>query len=98
MAVTHGGANSVHEALACGVPLLVSPICNDQHDNAALVVASGVGRLVDLARATRPAVVTALRALLAADAPERAAVDAVSRSYRAAGGAARIAELVLGAT
>ena len=31
VAVTHGGANSVHEALACGVPLLVSPICNDQH-------------------------------------------------------------------
>lgn len=98
VAVTHGGANSVHEALGHGVPLLVSPLCNDQHHNAALVAAKGAGRVVDLAGAERSAVVTTLRALLAADAPERAAAAAIARSYRAAGGASRIAELVLEAT
>jgi UDP:flavonoid glycosyltransferase YjiC (YdhE family) len=97
VAITHGGANSVHEALAHGVPLLVSPICNDQPHNAALVARAGAGRAVDLARATASEVTTCLRALLAVDAPERRAARAIARSYAGAGGAGRIADLVLGA-
>ena len=96
VAITHGGANSVHEALAQAVPLLVSPLCNDQHHNAALVAARGAGRIVDLASAKVEVVAASLRALLEEDAPERAAASAIARSYRAAGGAARIADLVLG--
>jgi len=42
--VTHGGANSVMEACAHGVPMLVAPLCNDQPHNAAYVVRAGIGR------------------------------------------------------
>lgn len=97
VAITHGGANSVHEGLAHGVPLLVSPICNDQHHDAALVEAAGAGRTLDLAKASPEELVLALRALLAEAAPERAAARAIASSYASAGGAARIAEIVLGA-
>ena len=95
VAITHGGANSVHEGLAHGVPLLVSPICNDQHHNAALVAAAGAGRTVDLARAAPDHVASCLRALLSDAAPERARARAIARSYEGAGGAARIADVVL---
>jgi UDP:flavonoid glycosyltransferase YjiC (YdhE family) len=96
VAITHGGANSVHEALAHGVPLLVSPICNDQHHNAALVAASGAGRIVDLAHAAPDRVASSLRALLASAAPERQRARSIATSYGSAGGAARIADVVLG--
>ncbi len=96
VAITHGGANSVHEGLAHAVPLLVSPICNDQHHNAALVVAAGAGRAVDLARASSEHVASCLRDLLAADAPERRVARTIAHSYASAGGAARIADVVLG--
>ena len=64
-ASTRGGANSVHEALAHAVPLLVSPICNDQHHNAALVARACAGRSIDLGRSSPDHVASCLRALLA---------------------------------
>lgn len=94
LAITHGGANSVHEGLAYGVPLLVSPICNDQHHNGALVAASGAGRVVDLAHAEASTVAAALSALLAPSAPEGARARELARSYRTAGGASRIADTI----
>lgn len=42
--ITHGGANSVMEALAFGVPLLLSPLCNDQFHQLHFVERAGVGR------------------------------------------------------
>ena len=98
VAITHGGANSVHEGLAHGVPLLVSPICNDQHHDAALVAAAGAGRVVDLAHASPGHVASCLRALLDEDAPERQVARSIARSYAGAGGAGRIADVVLGVT
>jgi zeaxanthin glucosyltransferase len=50
--ITHGGANSVMEALRFGVPLLVSPVCNDQFHQAHYVSRSGTGISMDLHRAT----------------------------------------------
>jgi len=41
--VTHGGNNSVNEALAAGVPMLALPVGGEQRDNAARVVYLGVG-------------------------------------------------------
>jgi MGT family glycosyltransferase len=93
--VTHGGANSVHEALAFGVPLVVSPICNDQHHNAALVARACCGRIVDLALASATTLAETLREVAAGDAPERASAAAIARSYAAAGGAGRIADVVI---
>ncbi len=96
VAITHGGANSVHEGLAHAVPLLVSPICNDQHHNAAIVARAGAGRSLDLARSSPEHVASSLRALLAEEAPERMVARAIARSYGGAGGAGRIADVVLG--
>lgn len=44
--VTHGGANSVNEAFAAGVPMLVSPVGGEQMYNARRVCALGAGRVV----------------------------------------------------
>jgi UDP:flavonoid glycosyltransferase YjiC (YdhE family) len=62
--ITHGGANSVMEALAHGVPVLVSPICNDQFHQAELVRRAGLGRVLDLHTATAAQCRAAVEALL----------------------------------
>lgn len=93
--VTHGGANSVMEALAHGVPLLVSPICNDQPHNARFVAEAGAGAACDLAVADVDEVRGALSRLVA-DGPERAVAARIAASYRAAGGARAVADAVLG--
>ncbi len=89
--VSHGGANSVMEALAHGVPLLVSPICNDQPHNARFVAAAGAGLVCDLATASAEQVRAQLTSLCS-DGPTRAAARRIARSYRAAGGAPRAAD------
>ncbi len=93
--LTHGGANSLHEALSNGVPLLVSPLCNDQHHDATLVAARGCGIAMDVAGAGPCAVAEALRRLLRADGAERRAAKSIAASYASAGGAERIADVVL---
>ncbi len=93
--ITHGGANSVMEALAYGVPLMVSPICNDQPHNARFVEQAGAGSTCDLAVAD-PAEVRASLRTLCADGPQRAVAGHIARSYRVAGGAPVVADAVLG--
>ena len=46
--ITHGGANSVAESLHANVPMLISPMCNDQEHQAYFVERAGVGRTIDL--------------------------------------------------
>jgi len=62
--ITHGGANSVMEALAHDVPLLVSPICNDQFHQAQLLQRHERGQVIDLHTASVTEVRTALEHLL----------------------------------
>jgi len=85
--ITHGGANSVMEAIACGVPLLVAPLCNDQFHEVAFVERAGIGRALD------PSAVWPAIAALVADGPERARMAQVSASYQR-DGAAETARLV----
>ncbi|MEV5571930.1 glycosyltransferase [Spirillospora sp. NPDC052269] len=89
--VTHGGHNTVSEALAHGLPLVVCPIRDDQPIIAGQVVAAGAGTRLRFGR-VRPA---DLRAALAAvlDTPSfRAAAERVRDSFAAAGGAATAAD------
>jgi zeaxanthin glucosyltransferase len=92
--ITHGGANSVMEALSCGVPLLVTPICNDQPHNAHFVEQSGAGLRLDLAAASVDECRAALRALLAPGAHREAAAR-IATSYAARDGAVLAAERAL---
>jgi zeaxanthin glucosyltransferase len=93
--ITHGGANSVMEAMAAGVPLLVTPICNDQPHNAAFVAASGAGIALDLSVASPEACRAAVRALLATG-PHREAAARVAASYAERDGSAIAADRILG--
>lgn len=45
LAISHGGNNTVTEAVTFGVPLLIGPMSSDQFDNAADVEDAGVGRV-----------------------------------------------------
>jgi zeaxanthin glucosyltransferase len=47
VAVTHGGNNSVTEALAAGVPMVVLPFSTDQFAGAAAIERAGVGTALD---------------------------------------------------
>jgi zeaxanthin glucosyltransferase len=91
--VTHGGANSVMESLWAGVPLLVSPVCNDQPMQAAMVARRHAGIRLDLATARVPEIRQALAALLG-DPSYRAALAPITASYRAADGARQAAGMV----
>ncbi|QIG38747.1 glycosyltransferase family 1 protein [Microbacterium sp. 4R-513] len=61
VAVTHGGNNSVTEAVGQGVPLLVLPFSTDQFAAAAAIERCGVGRALDPNAAGVTELVEALR-------------------------------------
>ena len=92
--ITHGGANSVMEALHFGVPLLISPVCNDQFHQAHFLARSGAGLVLDLRTAAVGELQTAIQRLLV-DADIRAAVKRIATSYQT-DGAARAADLIEG--
>ncbi|MRX43101.1 nucleotide disphospho-sugar-binding domain-containing protein [Agromyces kandeliae] len=83
-AVTHGGNNSVTEAIGSGVPLVVLPFSTDQFAGAAAVEAAGFGVVLDPNTATAQELADALRRVMDPPADARGRLDAV-----AAGQAAR---------
>ena len=91
--VTHGGLNTVTEALGHGVPLVVAPIRHDQPLNAGHVVAAGAGVRVSFARAEPDRLAAALGTVLH-DGRYRTAARRVAASFAAAGGVPAAAALV----
>jgi len=91
--ITHGGANSVMEAIRFSVPLLISPVCNDQFHQAHYVGKSGTGITLDLHRATVRECRDALVKLLE-DPKYRDRMRRISASYQCDGAlvAARLME------
>jgi zeaxanthin glucosyltransferase len=97
--VSHGGLNTVTEALAHAVPLVVAPISADQPINADRVARVGAGRRVRFERSTPQELRQALLAVLD-DPGHRAAAGRIRDSFTAAGGApaaARHLEALAGA-
>jgi MGT family glycosyltransferase len=93
--VTHGGANSVTEGLARGIPLLVVPLGLEQGLQRHLVERSGAGLGLAPGEVTAAACRAALAELLRDDGPCRARAREIGRSLAAADGARRAAELIL---
>lgn len=62
--VTHGGFNSIREAVRAGTPVLVTPLFGDQPTNADRCAEHGFGQVLDVAGITADAVATAVRTAL----------------------------------
>ena len=84
--VTHGGHNTVCEALAHGLPLVVAPIRDDQPIIAGQVVASGAGVRVKFGRVSAEGLRAAIHLVLT-EPDHRAAAAHVQASFAEAGGA-----------
>ncbi|MFD9218958.1 glycosyltransferase [Streptomyces sp. NPDC060064] len=89
--VCHGGHNTVCEALAHGLPLVVAPIRDDQPIVAQQVAAAGAGIRVRFGRARADELHAALDAALD-DPAHRRAARRIQASFAAAGGASASAD------
>lgn len=92
LVISHGGMNTVLDALAAGVPLALLPLAMEQGAIAQRVVRAGAGRQLTGRRS-----VAALRRLMAgvlADPAQRLRAAELGAGLRAGGGAERAAELV----
>ncbi|MFF8679302.1 macrolide family glycosyltransferase [Streptomyces sp. NPDC015237] len=89
--ITHGGMNSVNEAMFAGVPLLVVPQGADQPMVARRVVELGAGLSIRTENVTEDSVRAVARRLLA-DSRYRAAASGLRETQRAAGGYRRAAD------
>ncbi len=91
--VTHGGLNTVLDALGAGIPVLALPIAFDQRGVAARIVHHGVGEAVRYDRASVSILRDKLARLLDSDA-YRAPIAPIRREIETAGGLGLAADLV----
>ncbi|SAI34479.1 Oleandomycin glycosyltransferase [Bordetella ansorpii] len=92
--INHGGANSVMESLACGVPMLLSPLCNDQFHSAHFVERAGAGCSLDLREASVAQIADAIGALLQRPGAFHDNAARIAASYAGQDGSARAAQLI----
>ncbi|MBO0730731.1 MAG: hypothetical protein J2P57_15850, partial [Acidimicrobiaceae bacterium] len=88
--VCHGGHNTVCEALAQGLPLVLAPIRDDQPIVAEQVVRAGAGLRVRFARVRAPELAEAVERVLTVPSFREGATR-IAASFAAAGGAAAAA-------
>jgi MGT family glycosyltransferase len=93
--VSHGGHNTVCEALAHGLPLVLAPIRDDQPIVAEQVVQAGAGRRVRYGR-VRPAELREAVHAAVSDPELRRGAEIVRESFARAGGAPDAAAAVEG--
>lgn len=89
----HGGANGVHEALSCDLPMLIIPFMFDQVGHARMVAREGAGLWMARHKVSAAAIADNLRTLLFK--PEfRCSAEHLARVDRGLGGASTAADLV----
>ncbi len=93
--VTHGGMNSVSEALYLGTPMVVIPFVSDQPVNAQCVEKLGVGRSMEYARVDKDALKRMVFGVLS-DVEIRKQMEVVQELIQAAPGNAGGADWVIG--
>jgi zeaxanthin glucosyltransferase len=86
LVVSHGGLNTVCEALYYGVPLIIAPIKGDQPINATQVSAAGAGLRINFDRIGPEQLRGVMLSILGDPAFKKAAQD-IGASFHAAGGA-----------
>ena len=89
LAVSHGGNNSVTEALTASVPLLLLPLSTDQFAGAAALEDARLGEALDPNSASPTEIRDAAQRLLALPEPARRRLDALGASLVASPGAHR---------
>ncbi len=82
LAVTHGGNNSVTEAVGQGVPLVVLPFSTDQFAGAAAIERVGIGRALDPQTASVSELADAIRAVRDLAGSGRSVLDAEARAQQ----------------
>jgi zeaxanthin glucosyltransferase len=92
--ITHGGNNSVTEACAAGVPMIVLPMSTDQFAGAAAVERVGIGVALDPNTLTAEALRDAVANVTTGPAP--AAIAEVARSIVLDGGPAAAVRAIVG--
>lgn len=97
-AVTHGGNNSVTEAMTCATPLVVLPFSTDQFAGAAALERAGFGVALPPNEATVEQLAAALREVLALPLPARAALDELAGQLHQEPGSARAFAAVVSST
>jgi MGT family glycosyltransferase len=93
LVITHGGNNTVTEAVHFGKPMIVLPLFWDQYDNAQRVAETGFGVRLDTYRFADAELHSAVERLLG-DHELRARLDAVGGRVRANDGLTRAADLI----
>ncbi|CAE7021665.1 yojK [Symbiodinium natans] len=97
--LSHCGANSMHEALGFGIPVVGVPLFGDQVSNSRSLAESGAGISFasPLQTLSGPPLRAAVRQLVDADPgnPFRQAAEGLGRRMQAAGGVKRAVEVIL---
>ncbi|CAD6194668.1 unnamed protein product [Caenorhabditis auriculariae] len=80
--ITHSGMNSLHEALAFGVPTITMPIFGDQDSNAVIAFERGYSYQLNKFTVTKARVVEAIRAVIGENGQESSYTRSARRAAR----------------